>query len=316
MYKKSFGLTSSPFSPHPDPRFLFLTPHIEEALDCLTYGILSRDGFVLVTGEVGTGKTTIVNTLLRWLRGRQMPTSFVFNSRLDADQFLEFMMADFGISCEGRSKSQLLLCLNQWLLARYRAGQTPVLIVDEAQNLSAEALEEVRLLTNLETGTEKLLQIVLVGQPELEYKLKRPELRQLLQRITLRVKTHRLTQEETAKYIEQRLHIAGANGRRIFQPEAVPSIHEYSRGIPRLVNLICHHSLVSAFANRQESVSPEIVERVAGEFELPGPVSSALVSDTRCDNMDLQQAIRLLADVADKLHRSRQHLLEERKTFL
>jgi len=315
MYKKFFGLQANPFSPHPDPRFLFLTPGIEEALDCLTYGINRREGFVLVTGEVGTGKTTIINTLLRWLRVHQMATAFVFNPRLDANQFLAFMMADFGIACEEQSKGQLLQRLNQWLLARCRAGQTAVLIIDEAQNLSTDVLEEIRLLTNLETGTGKLLQIVLVGQPELDHKLKQPQLRQLLHRITLRVKTLPLTTEETARYVAQRLHIAGANGRKIFQPEAISRIYEHSQGIPRLVNLICQHALVNAFASRQEIVSPEIVEQVAREFELPGAVSTFLQPDDS-SNMDVQQAIRVLTSFADMLRSSEQPILAERKTFL
>ena len=191
MYKEFYGLRANPFNVNPDPRYLFLTRHTEEALACLTYGIQSRKGFVLLTGEVGTGKTTLINKLLEWLRLQQVATAFVFNSRLNMPQFLDYMMADFGIPCDSKAKSQILLRLYNWLLDRYRAGETAVLIVDEAQNLSDEVLEEIRMLTNLETFTEKLLQIVLVGQPELEQKLKQPQLRQLRQRLTLRAKTHR-----------------------------------------------------------------------------------------------------------------------------
>ena len=177
MYKEFFGLRANPFNVNPDPRYLFLTRHTEEALACLTYGIQSRKGFVLLTGEVGTGKTTLINKLLEWLRLQQVATAFVFNSRMNVPQFLDYMMADFGIPCDSKSKSQILQRLYNWLLDRYRAGETAVLIVDEAQNLSDEVLEEIRMLTNLETFTEKLLQIVLVGQPELEQKLKQPQLR-------------------------------------------------------------------------------------------------------------------------------------------
>ncbi len=176
MYKEFFGLRANPFNVNPDPRYLFLTRHTEEALACLTYGIQSRKGFVLLTGEVGTGKTTLINKLLEWLRLQQVATAFIFNSRMNVPQFLDYMMADFGIPCDSRSKSQILLRLYNWLLDRYRAGETAVLIVDEAQNLSDEVLEEIRMMTNLETFTEKLLQIVLVGQPELEQKLKQPHL--------------------------------------------------------------------------------------------------------------------------------------------
>ena len=201
MYKEFFGLRANPFNVNPDPRYLFLTRHTEEALACLTYGIQSRKGFVLLTGEVGTGKTTLINKLMEWLRLQQVATAFIFNSRMDVPQFLDFMMADFGIPCDTKSKSQLLQRLYNWLLDRYRAGETAVLVIDEAQNLSDEVLEEIRMLTNLETFTEKLLQIVLVGQPELEQRLKQPQLRQLRQRLTLRAKTHPFNLEETKSYI-------------------------------------------------------------------------------------------------------------------
>ena len=237
MYKEFYGLRANPFNVNPDPRYLFLTRHTEEALACLTYGIQSRKGFVLLTGEVGTGKTTLINKLLEWLRLQQVATAFIFNSRLNVPQFLDYMMADFGIPCDSKAKSQVLLRLYNWLLDRYRAGETAVLIVDEAQNLSEEVLEEIRMLTNLETFTEKLLQIVLVGQPELEQKLKQPQLRQLRQRLTLRAKTHPLTLDETKAYVQQRLRIAGSNGQQIFDPEAVVAIHRYAAGIPRVINL-------------------------------------------------------------------------------
>ena len=176
MYQQFFGLRESPFNVNPDPRYLFLTNQIQEALAGLTYGIQNRKGFILLTGEVGTGKTTLLNRLLDWLRGQRVATAYIFNSRLEVNHLFDFIMADFEIPCESREKSQVLLRLNQWLLERYRAGETAVLIVDEAQNLSPEVLEEIRLLTNLETSTEKLLQIVLTGQPELEEKLKIPSL--------------------------------------------------------------------------------------------------------------------------------------------
>ncbi len=188
MYKKFFGLKENPFNVNPDPRYLFLTQHTQEALACLTYGIETRKGFILLTGEVGTGKTTLINKMLEWLHKERVYTAFVFNPRLSVSQFFDFMMADFGIPCESRQKGQMLMKLNQWLLERYQAGERAVLIVDEAQNLSPQMLEEIRLLTNLETSTEKLLQIVLAGQPELEQKLNQPQLRQLRQRITLRAK--------------------------------------------------------------------------------------------------------------------------------
>jgi type II secretory pathway predicted ATPase ExeA len=268
MYKKFFGLKENPFNVNPDPRYLFLTPHTQEALACLTYGIETRKGFILLTGEVGTGKTTLINKLLEWLHKERVFTAFVFNPRLSVSQFFDFMMADFGIPCESHQKGQMLLKLNQWLLDRYQAGERAVLVVDEAQNLSPQMLEEIRLLTNLETSTEKLLQIVLAGQPELEQKLNQPQLRQLRQRITLRAKTRQLTLEETQGYIEERMRIAGADNPDIFSPEAVETVHRYARGIPRVTNLLCEHALVSSFAEQKNPVPAEIVEEVARDFDL------------------------------------------------
>ncbi len=268
MYKKFFGLKESPFNVNPDPRYLYLTPNTQEALACLTYGIETRKGFILLTGEVGTGKTTLINKLLEWLHKERVFTAFVFNPRLSVSQFFDFMMADFGIPCEARQKGQMLQKLNQWLLDRYQAGERAVLVVDEAQNLSPQMLEEIRLLTNLETSTEKLLQIVLAGQPELEQKLNQPDLRQLRQRITLRAKTRQLTLEETHGYIQERMRIGGAENPDIFSPEAVAMVHRYARGIPRVTNLLCEHALVSAFACQQNPVSGEIVEEVAHDFDL------------------------------------------------
>jgi general secretion pathway protein A len=268
MYKKFFGLKESPFNVNPDPRYLFLTPYTQEALACLTYGIETRKGFILLTGEVGTGKTTLINKLLEWLHKERVFTAFVFNPRLSISQFFDFMLADFGIPCETRQKGQMLVKLNQWLLERYQAGERAVLVVDEAQNLSPQMLEEIRLLTNLETSTEKLLQIVLVGQPELEQKLNQPQLRQLRQRITLRAKTRPLALEETHGYIVERLRIAGAQNPEIFSPEAVATVHRYARGIPRVTNLLCEHALVSSFVEQKNPVTAEIVEEVARDFEL------------------------------------------------
>jgi len=267
MYKKFFGLKENPFNVNPDPRYLFLTRHTQEALACLTYGIETRKGFILLTGEVGTGKTTLLNKLLEWLQREGVSTAFVFNPLLSVSQFFDFMMTDFGIPCESKMKSQVLLKLNNWLLERYQAGERAVLIVDEAQNLSPQMLEEIRLLTNLETSTEKLLQIVLAGQPELEQKLNQPALRQLRQRITLRAKTRPLTLEETRGYIHERLRIAGS-AEDVFTPDSVDLIHRSARGIPRVTNLLCEHALISAFVDQRKPIPVEIIEEVAHDFDL------------------------------------------------
>jgi general secretion pathway protein A len=300
MYKKFFGLQENPFNVNPDPRYLFLTPGTQEALAGLTYGIQNRRGIILLTGEVGTGKTTLLNKLLNWLRQQQATTAFIFNTQLSVEQLFDCLMADFGIPCESHSKSEMLMRLNRWLLDRYRAGETAVLIVDEAQNLSSQVLEEIRLLTNLETSTEKLLQIVLSGQPELKERLKQPHLRQLRQRITLRCETSPLSLAETHGYIAERLRIAGANGEPIFSPEAIESVYNHARGIPRVINLLCEHALISAFVDRQRPIPAPAVDEVAREFELDRvvpaapPASSGSVESYAAAESLLQDLVRLL----------------------
>ena len=326
MYKGFFNLKENPFNVNPDPRYLFLTRHTEEALASLTYGVQNRKGFILLTGEVGTGKTTLINRLLNWLHRERVATAFIFNSRLNVTQFFDFMMADFGIPLEATSlktfKSQALLRLNQWLLERYKAGETAVLIVDEAQNLSPQVLEEIRLLTNLETATEKLLQIVLSGQPELEYKLNQPQLRQLRQRITLRCKTHPLKLEETYGYISERLRIAGlavdaqagGNGseasrkpwQEVFAPEAIEVLHSYSQGIPRVMNLLCEHALISAYVDQRKPVPAQTMEEIAREFQLHEvrPVGPPRNPAGDGENAHLMEALQMLANLADRLRRT------------
>jgi type II secretory pathway predicted ATPase ExeA len=317
MYKEFFGLRANPFNVNPDPRYLFLTRHTEEALACLTYGVQSRKGFVLLTGEVGTGKTTLINKLLQWLRAQQVATAFVFNSRLNVPQFLDYLMADFGIPCESKAKSQILLRLYNWLLDRYRAGETAVLVVDEAQNLSDELLEEIRMLTNLETFTEKLLQIVLVGQPELEQRLKQPHLRQLRQRLTLRAKTYAFTLDETKAYVQQRLRIAGSDGRQIFDPAALSAIHRNAAGIPRVINLLCEHCLVSAFVDQQKVIEPAVVEAVARDFDLGDDTTSGAVTPAGPTaspaRFDVAEALRSLATLAERLREEEKDLPREKK---
>jgi general secretion pathway protein A len=269
MYKAFFGLKDNPFNVNPDPRYLFMTKEVEEALSSLMYGIQTRKGIITLTGEVGTGKTTLINRLLNWLRGQRARTAFLFNSRMTSMQLFDFVLAEFEIPCESQSKSQQLMKLNQWLLDRYRAGETAILIVDEAQNLTLSVLEEIRMLTNLETSTEKLLQIILAGQHELEEKLKLPELRQLRQRIVIRSKTAPMSKEQTYDYVFERLRIAGAaNPQGIFSPKALEAIHMFSLGIPRVINLLCEHSLINAYAQQKRLIEPEGIEEVAREFQL------------------------------------------------
>jgi general secretion pathway protein A len=304
MYKSFYGLKENPFNVNPDPRFLFLTKQIEEALTGLMYGIQTRKGFITLTGEVGTGKTTLINRLLDWLHHRRARTAFLFNSRMNSSQLFDFILAEFDIACESKSKSQQLLKLNHWLLERYRDGETVVLIIDEAQNLTYPVLEEIRLLTNLETSTEKLLQIVLSGQPELEEKLKLPQLRQLRQRIMLRCRTTPLSEQQTGEYIAERLRIAGASGEPIFSAKTIETIHVYSLGIPRVINLLCEHSLVNGFVEQQRPIQPKIVEEVAHEFQLDEVEPAAPLGSTKIDS-DVYNSEVFLQNLGEALSRFR-----------
>jgi general secretion pathway protein A len=274
MYRYFYGINDFPFGACPDPRFLYKMPHVQEALACLQYGIASRKGFVVMTGEVGTGKTTLLKSVLSSFTDRRISTAFVFNPRLDTLDFLEFVLADFGIPANPRgrtgmpqTKSGMLMQLNRWLIDRFRNGELCAIVVDEAQNLSWELLEEIRLLTNLETSSEKLVQIVLSGQPELEEKLRDPSVRQLRQRISLWCRTRPLTGEETKAYVTNRLRIVGAT-QPVFSPDAVQVIQNYSKGIPRIINLICEHAMISAYVEQIKPIPPRIVESVCRELDL------------------------------------------------
>jgi general secretion pathway protein A len=267
MYKAFYKLQSNPFNTSPDPRFLYMMPHTREALAGLEYGISARKGFIVLVGEVGTGKTTLLRRALGSFTKGRVFTSFIFNPRLEVLDFLEFVLSDFGITPATRTKSGMLIQLNRWLIERFRQQETCVIVVDEAQNLSFELLEEIRLLTNLETSSEKLVQIILSGQPELEDKLRQPELRQLRQRVSLWCRTKAITEEQTAAYIAQRLLIAGSS-EAIFTPEAVLAIHRASRGIPRVINLICEHSLILGYVEQIAHIPESVVLSVAAELDL------------------------------------------------
>ncbi len=294
MYNDFFALKTEPFGSSPDPRFMLMMPHTREALAGLTYGISAHKGFIVLVGEVGTGKTTLLRRALGSLDQTRVFTSFVFNPRLDILDFLEFVLSDFGITPENRTKSGMLIQLNRWLIERFRNRDTCVIVIDEAQNLTLDLLEEIRLLTNLETSTQKLVQIVLSGQPELEEKLRQPAVRQLRQRISLWCRTQAMTPEQTAAYIAQRLQIAGTT-EPIFSHEAIPAIHRASRGIPRLVNLVCEHALILAYVNQTKRVTPEMVTSVVRDLDLEAP--SFMVAPDRISVGPNRMSSTLLMDL-------------------
>ncbi len=282
MYKSFFHLNSTPFADSPDPRFLVRMPHTSEALATLEYGISSHKGFIVLTGEVGTGKTTLLRSALASFDPGRIFASFVFNPRLDVLDFFEFILSDFGIVPQNRTKSGMLIQLNRWLVERFRRDETCVIVIDEAQNLSWEQLEEIRLLTNLETDTRKLVQIVLSGQPELEEKLAAPDLRQLRQRIALWARTHAITAQETSAYIAQRLLIAGSSD-LIFPDDTVAAIYRASRGIPRIINLICEQALILAYVEQLHQVPVALVQAVVRDLALEPQTFMASSTPSRLD---------------------------------
>jgi type II secretory pathway predicted ATPase ExeA len=269
MYKQFFGLTKNPFEISPDPYFYHATPRHNEALANLHYGVGRRKGFIVITGEVGTGKTLLVRCLLAELRKNNIAFGYVFNPLLSTTEFFQYIMADLGLQYSGRSKTEMLLDLNRFLIQRHARGLITALVVDEAQALRPELLEEIRLLTNLETSQQKLLQIVLMGQPELEGVLDSPSLRQLKQRVSLRCQLLPLDEQQTHSYVLSRLERAGASAEpAIFEPEALTKIFEYSRGIPRIINNLCENSMVNAFARQQHTVTGDMISEVAADFRL------------------------------------------------
>jgi general secretion pathway protein A len=262
-----FGLRANPFHVSPDPRFYIATPASESALSEIKFGIQTRQGLMVLTGEAGTGKTTLLQMLLEWLHGSGHSSSYIFHSLLQPADLFAFILRDFGIPCASMEKGKVLQALHQWLIERHAQGDTPVIVIDEAQVLLPRTLDELRLLLNLETPAGKLVQIVLAGQQELESKLRRPELRQLRQRIVFHSRIAKMTLEETTNYISSRLAGAGGNG-NIFPEAAVERIHTFSSGIPRVVNLLCEHSLIGAYAAQEQHISRETVQWVAAEFDL------------------------------------------------
>jgi general secretion pathway protein A len=266
MYLSFYALKEKPFNTTPDPRFLYLTPGHREALAQLTYGVQEAKGFLILTGDVGTGKTTLLQTLMQRLDANTA-AAFIFNSTLPFDGILEYMLEDFGVTKAGATRAQRLFALNNFLIERRRTGQNTVLIIDEAQNLDPPTLEQIRLLSNFETPRDKLLQILLVGQPELRAKLQLPELRQLKQRISLRCTIPTLTPDETREYIRFRLRVAGARDLGLFTDQAIDRITAYAAGTPRVVNIVCDHCLLIGYADQRRRIDAGIVDQAVTYLE-------------------------------------------------
>ena len=267
MYNNFFGLSSSPFSVTPDPRFFYNTPIYQEAYANLRYGIEAKKGFIVVTGEVGTGKTTLLRKLLHNL-GDTIHSVFIFNTDLSFPELLPLILHDLGLVPRESNRVAMLQQLNDYLIEQLERRHVVAVLVDEAQNLSEEALEGLRLLSNLETDEEKLLQIVLMGQPELEKKLDQPMLRQLKQRVALQSRLNPLQDGEVEPYIDFRLQVAGYKGKGLFHPDALRRITFYSKGIPRLINIICDNVLINAYARSETTVSADSIEEVARDLRL------------------------------------------------
>lgn len=266
MYLEFFGLTEKPFTITPNPRFIFLSKNHKEVFAHLLYGIRNHSGFIEVTGEVGAGKTTVLRTLFEQLEGDDYRLAFIFNPSLSAEELLRAVCRELHIAADGFSTGEILDALNDYLLRENQAGRTVVLVIDEAQNLTPQVLEQVRLLSNLETEGDKLIQIVLVGQPELGVLLDRPDLRQLNQRIVVRYHLRPIDAEDTRAYIRHRLELAGVRDRELFTPGALRRIYRFSGGLPRLINILCDRALLVAYSEDRRQVSTAEVKRAIGEL--------------------------------------------------
>jgi general secretion pathway protein A len=267
MYRAFFNLTDAPFNITPNPRYLLMTQHHREAYNALIYGIQQRKGFIQLTGEVGSGKTTLCRAVLDYL-GKSVDTALILNPSLTETQLLRAILHDFGIEAKGRDRLAYIEKLNEFLLQRTSEGMNVALLIDEAQNLSPQVMEQVRLLSNLETDSHKLIQIVLAGQPELDQRLSSPELRQLRQRITVRYHLPALTESEVSAYIFHRLKTAGAKESGVqFADKAIDAIFKYSRGIPRMINAVCDSALMAAYVANTRIVDLPCVRRAIQHLE-------------------------------------------------
>lgn len=312
MYKHFYDLKKNPFEITPDPAFLFATRKHNEALAALYYGVRRHKGFVVLTGEVGTGKTLLVRCLLQLLSRADVTYAYVFNPRLSPIEFLQYIAGDFRLSTATNSKSELLLALGTYVVSRYEKGLTTVLVIDEAHHLSADVLEEVRLLTNLETAQDKLLQILLVGQQELDEKLDCANLRQLKQRIAMRSHLSALDLVETRGYVYGRFQIAGnPKPADVFPMATIIEVHRYARGFPRLINTLCENALIHGYAKQSKWITPEMIQEIASEFRLN--VAEPMLGPMKPEgtSADVERAARTLLE----LYASLQGAAESRRSL-
>ena len=270
MYCDYFGFSEKPFTITPNPHFVFLSSIHREAYARLLYGVDSHAGFIALTGEVGTGKTTLLRTLLTQLDPGKYTSALIFNPCMSGEQLLAGVCREFGIVAEERNRSGYLDALNRFLIDQNSVGRTVVLVIDEAQNLEPDVLEQVRMISNLETERDKLIQIILAGQPEFNDVLRRHDLRQLNQRITVRCRLTPMKLDDTAHYINHRLRISGSRIPDIFSRAAVKRIYRFSYGTPRLINVVCEQALVMAWTREIRSISPSIVAEVIAELQTDG----------------------------------------------
>jgi type II secretory pathway predicted ATPase ExeA len=279
---KGMGVPENPFSVNLDPRYLYVTPHLEETFGEITRALAGGNCFAVLTGEIGSGKTTLMHRLRRWVRDREMPVALLYYTHLDCNSLLDLILAEFGIPRRGDPHEEVAKRLEAWLAEHHRAGRVPVLLVDEAQALPGRALSEIAMLLNLETPRGKLLQVVLAGGPDLERKLQRPALRQLQQHITVRRRIELLTVEETRGYVETRLRIAGKDPQNAFLEEAWDALHRLAAGIPRVINLLCERALMVS----EETVGREVVERIAQNLHLAlDPADAGLWADVESKDL-------------------------------
>jgi general secretion pathway protein A len=268
MYNAYFGLEESPFNLSPDPAFFYRSAQHEEALANLIYGVQSRKGFIVLSGEVGTGKTTMLECLRDYLEAQRIEFAFVFNSRVNTEQFFQMIAYDLDLRCNHKSKTEVLFALNHLLITRASEGRTTVLLIDEAHNLDWEVLEEIRLLGNLESRRGKLLQIILAGQPELDRKLDAPNLRQLKQRIVLRCSLNPFTEADSIEYINTRMALAGMPDQAVFSQDLMREVHNRTSGIPRLINAVCDNLLLTCFALETREATVPMLDEVCQDMRL------------------------------------------------